>query len=70
MSCIQALLGLQGKNVGHTITPGNALLGGFSFEGRVTLLLLNPGFDSGKISRVNMPWWQERATINHPGAVG
>lgn len=30
---------------------------GCSFEGRVTLLLPSPGFDRGKIRRVNMPWW-------------
>lgn len=70
MSCVQPLLGLQGKNIGHANTPGNALLGGFSFEGRVTPLLLKLGVDSGEISRVNMSRWQERATINHPGAIG
>lgn len=52
MSCIQPLLGLQGKNVGHTNSPGNVLLGGFSFEGRVTPLRLE--VDSGEIRRVNM----------------
>lgn len=36
VSCIQPLLGLQGKNIGQANTPGNALLGGFSFEGSDT----------------------------------
>lgn len=53
MSCIQPLLRLQGKNIGHANTPGNATLGGFPFERRVTLLLLTLGVDSGVISRVN-----------------
>ena len=70
MSCSQPLLGLQGKNIGHANTLGNVPRGGFSFEGRVTLLLLKLGFDSGQISRVNTLRWQERATINQPGAVG